>query len=157
MNTNTKTAAIVSLALVGCVGVGVTAASAAAPSKGTGTVTAALTSPVTISGSAATPMSCVSKGKVYSVTIAQTSIDGGTVAANATVRGYDGPGSYHARVTVTALKDGVGFVAGSVAEVPVEITSTGGSFHFERSASGDRAPRAEGAIVAGSLAWKCPA
>lgn len=129
----------------------------AAGTTGTGSVTASFTSPVTFSGTASPKMTCSTNAKAhtYTVVIDKVGVDGGKVAGSATIRNYSGPGDYTATVVLAASK-GKTAVAGSVKNVPVTVTSTGGTFSFSKTASGTYVPKLQGKVVTGTIAWTCP-
>jgi hypothetical protein len=121
-----------------------------------GSVSATITSPVAVSGTAAAPgLSCVVRpnAKTYNVKITQTSVDGYTITGNGTITGYTGPGSYTATMSVTLTGNGKN-LAGAGKKVPVTITETGGSAAFSKSTAGTSKTSAKSFV--GSIGWGCP-
>lgn len=148
-----RTAAIglLSIAAIG------TIAASPASAQTAGSVTAALTSPRALSGTAAAPgLTCTIRpsAKTYNLRIARTTVDGYAFTGNATIVGYTGPGNYNAALTFTA--SGATTIAGGGKSVPVTITETGGSAAFSKTASGAKVSKAAGKQAIGSLSWTCP-
>jgi hypothetical protein len=131
----------------------VSAASTSAPASqpaGTGSLLVSVTSPVTLSGSTAAPVSCAT-GLSYRASVASAVIHGDQVSYTVAIARYRGPGSYPAVVAVT-LRQSTGVVTtiAGVSRVPAAITSTGGSFSVSATGSGGR-------TFTGSLTWTCGA
>ncbi len=132
------------------------AVASSASAQTTGSVTLNLTSPVTVTGTAAAPgLTCTVKGSTYTVKVSRTTVSGYQVSGNATIVGYKGPGSYNATLSFTATGDGQNLVLGG-RKVPVTINDAGGSASFSKTASGTRVPKAAGTTAAGTIAWTCP-
>ena len=127
-----------------------TAAAAAGGSQaaGPGSLSVSVTSPVTLSGSAAAPVSCVT-GLSYRASVTSAVIHGDQVSYTVAIARYRGPGSYPAVVAVT-LRQSTGVVTtiAGVSRVPAAITATGGSFSVSATGS-------EGRTFTGSLTWTC--
>lgn len=132
-------------------GSGETAANTVDPdetSTTTGAVTASITSPVAVSGTASRPVSCIS-GRVYRASVTSAVIHGDQVSFTVAVTGYRGPGSYPAVVGATLTQpSGVVTTVAGVSRVPVVLTGTGGSFTVKATGTGGR-------TFAGSLSWTC--
>lgn len=124
------------------------ATSAASQPTGTGSVAVSITSPVTLSGSTAAPVSCAT-GQGYHASVTSAVIHGDQVSFSVAIARYRGPGSYPAVVAVT-LRQATGVVTSiaGVSRVPAEISATGGSFSVSAAGSGGR-------TFAGSLTWTC--
>lgn len=130
----------------------------AASAQTPGSVTASLTSPVAITGTATAPgLTCTIRqsAKTYNLRISRVSVNGYQFNGNATIVGYTGPGTYSATMTFSAAGSGT-TIGGGGTKVPVTITATGGSAAFTRTASGARAPKAAGATATGTISWTCP-
>jgi hypothetical protein len=126
----------------------VTAASPAGATGGAGSVTAALTSPVEVSGTTATPVTCTT-GRAYRAEVSSVVIHGDQLTFDVMVGGYRGPGSYSAVVGITLHQpDGVVTTVAGVARVPADLSAAGGSFTV-------KAVGTQGRTVAGSLSWHC--
>jgi hypothetical protein len=124
------------------------AAPAASRQAGTGSLSVSVTSPVTLSGSTAAPVSCAT-GLSYRASVTGAVIHGDQVSYTVAIARYRGPGSYPAVVAVT-LRQSTGVVTtiAGVSRVPAAITATGGSFSVSATGS-------EGRTFTGSLTWTC--
>jgi hypothetical protein len=130
----------------------------ASAATGTGTVTPSITSPVSATGAGIqTSMSCNAntQAKAYVVRIESAPVQGYTVTASVSIKGYTGPGTYPAAVTATVTGNGKVY-GGAQKSTSVTINETGGSLQFAKTATGAKAPKAAGKTLAGSLAWTCP-
>jgi hypothetical protein len=142
--------AAASSAAVGSAAVGSAAAGSAAGSAaaGPGSLSVTVTSPVTLSGSTAVPVSCVT-GLSYRASVTSAVIHGDQVSYTVAIAHYRGPGSYPAVVAVTLRQStGVVTTVAGVSRVPAAITDTGGSFSVSATGSGGR-------TFTGSLTWTC--
>jgi hypothetical protein len=126
------------------------AAPAASRQTGTGSLSVSVTSPVTLSGSTAAPVSCAT-GLNYRASLTSAVIRGDQISYTVAIARYRGPGSYPAVVAVT-LRQSTGVVTtiAGVSKVPAAITATGGSFSVSATGSGGR-------TFTGSLTWTCGA
>jgi hypothetical protein len=115
---------------------------------GPGSLSVTVTSPVTLSGSTAVPVSCVT-GLSYRASVTSAVIHGDQVSYTVAIAHYRGPGSYPAVVAVTLRQStGVVTTVAGVSRVPAAITATGGSFSVSATGSGGR-------TFTGSLTWTC--
>jgi hypothetical protein len=139
--------AVTQAAVAPAASVGPTAA-AASQSAGAGSLSVSVTSPVTLSGSTAAPVSCAA-GLNYRASVTSAVIHGDQVSYTVAIARYRGPGSYPAVVAVT-LRQSTGVVTtiAGVSRVPAAITATGGSFSVSATGSGGR-------TFTGSLTWTC--
>ncbi|WP_187365876.1 hypothetical protein [Trebonia kvetii] len=126
----------------------VPASVATSQAPGTGNVSVSVTSPVTLSGSTAVPVSCAT-GPGYRAQVSSAVIHGDQVSYTVAIARYRGPGSYPAAVAVTLRQStGVVTTVAGVSRVPVAISSAGGSFSVSATGTGGR-------TFTGSLAWTC--
>ena len=124
------------------------AAASQATAAGTGSLSVSVTSPVTLSGTAAVPVSCVT-----GLELPRRGHQRRHPRRPGVVYGRDralpGPGSYPAVVAVTLRQStGVVTTVAGVSRVPAAITATGGSFSVSATGSGGR-------TFTGSLNWTC--
>jgi len=127
-----------------------TTASQPAATPAQGSVTVSISSPVTDSGTASVPVSCVT-GPGYRATVTSAVVQGDQISYTAVIPRYTGPGSYYAVVAVTLRQaSGVVTTVGGVSRVPARITADGGSFTVSAVGSGGR-------TFTGSLSWTCGA
>jgi hypothetical protein len=120
----------------------------ASASPGPGSVSVSATSPLTVSGSATVPVSCVA-GLAYRATVTSAVVQGDQLSFSVAVARYRGPGSYPAVVGVTLRQaSGVVTTVAGVSRIPAAITSAGGSFSVSATGSGGR-------TLTGSLSWTC--
>jgi hypothetical protein len=124
------------------------AATPASQAPVAGALSVAVTSPVTLSGTAYVPVTCVT-GLAYRAQVSSAVIHGDQVSYTVAIARYRGPGSYPAVVAVT-LRQASGMVTtlAGVSRVPAMITSAGGSFSVSATSS-------EGRTFTGSLTWTC--
>lgn len=114
----------------------------------TGSVTASITSPIALSGTVATPVSCDAR-RIYRASVTGATIRGHQLSFAVVIVGYRGPGSYSAVVRVTLRRpNGEVTKVARASRVPAVITSAGGSFSLSATGS-------EGRILSGSLSWVC--
>jgi hypothetical protein len=124
------------------------AATATSQAPAAGSLSVSVTSPVTLTGTAPAPVSCVT-GLSYRAEVSSAVIQGDQVSYTVAVAPYRGPGSYPAVVAVTLRQStGVVTTVAGVSLVPVTISSAGGSFSVSATGS-------EGRTFTGSLAWTC--
>ena len=124
------------------------AAAAAQPATASGSVTAKITSPIAVSGTVATAVSCTS-ARLYRASVTSAVIKGDQVSFAVTIPGYRGPGSYPATVAVTLSQaSGVVTTVAGVSRVPAVITDGGGSFSVSATGTAGR-------TFSGSLTWVC--
>ena len=123
-------------------------ATAATQQASTGSLSVSISSPVSLSGSTAAPVSCVT-GLSYRASVASAVVHGDQVSYTVAIARYRGPGSYPAVVAVT-LRQSTGVVTtiAGVSRVPAAITAAGGSFSVSATGSGGR-------TFTGSLTWTC--
>ena len=69
---------------------------------------------------------------------------------------YTGPGTYTGRVRVTQMH-GARFHGRILRDVPVTVTSTGGSFKYSKTLSGKHNAALAGKTVSVSASWTCAA
>ena len=124
------------------------AATAVTQQAGQGSLSVSISSPVSLSGGTAAPVSCVA-GLSYHASVASAVVHGDQVSYTVAIARYRGPGSYPAVVAVT-LRQSTGVVTtiAGVSRVPAAITATGGSFSVSATGSGGR-------TFTGSLTWTC--
>lgn len=126
----------------------VSAPAATTQAPGTGRLSVSVTSPVTLSGSTAVPVSCAT-GPGYRAQVSSAVIHGDQVSYTVVIARYRGPGSYPAVVAVTLRQStGVVTTVAGVSRVPASISSAGGSFSVSATGSGGR-------TFTGSLTWTC--
>lgn len=125
------------------------AAAAAAPAH-RGSVTVLITRPVTVSGAAAAPVSCVATSGLYVALVSRAQVGGYTHSFTVRVAGYHGTGAYRGQVSV-AMTGPQGTLAAlnAVGGIPVAITRAGGSAAVRASGSGHR-------TLDATLSWTCP-
>ena len=133
----------------------VTGGSALAATSTGGSVKVSLTSPRAYEGPArAANITSTQTGSAYEVRFGRTTRGNATMTGALTVRGYTGPGSYTARLTVGA-KGPAGVAGATLKAVKVSITDAGGQAAFSRTLTGARAPKLAGKVVAGTVDWTC--
>jgi hypothetical protein len=130
----------------------------ASAATGTGSITPSITSPVVVSGTGIqTSMSCNAntQAKAYVMRVESVPVQGYTLAATVSIKGYTGPGTYPAAVTSTVSGNGKVY-GGAQKATSVTVSETGGSLQFSKTATGSKLPKAAGKTLAGSLTWACP-
>ncbi len=158
MNTNRSVRFLVASTFSAAVALPALMALPASAATGTGTITPSITAPVAVSGTGIqTSMSCNAntQAKVYVMRVESVPVQGYTLAATVSIKGYTGPGTYPAAVTSTVSGNGK-IYGGAQKATSVTVNETGGSLKFSKTASGANAPKAAGKTLAGSLAWTCP-
>lgn len=117
---------------------------------GAGTLAISVTSPVSESETTTARVTCAQTAVLYLASAVNSHVAGYDHSFTVRVARYRGPGTYHALVTltVTGPRGGIASVSG-VPDIPVTITSTGGTFTVDRA--GD-----DGKLLHATVTWTCP-
>ena len=145
--TGTAAAALLAVAAFG--------AGTAGAETTTGKVTLKLTSPRQYVGPARTANITCTSGASYVARFGRSTQNGRTISGSLVVPVYTGPGDYKASITMRVTGASGGGV-GTLRNVPVTITDSGGTARFSTTFTGANAPRLAGKVVAGTIDWTCP-